>query len=141
MINVKERMLQAFEKAKVSASIKKSVQGEFDLISRYLHEITGGNLEFGYKEGSRLNYQTETFVYIKHVLASNLDNAIFLFGFTIDDIAGYPVLIEDDDNIYTIENSESLKEDIVLRITNQSVMLKILDLVDKVKDIESSIPF
>lgn len=140
-MNPKERIQAAFENARILSEIKKSVLLEFDSISGFLQEITGGKIELGYAKCTNREYSTDTSVYIKPIEGKNVKEDIHLFSYSIDNIKGYPVLVEDDDSFEHINEPETLKEYIVNKVTDDEIMAKILQLVEKIDSYREDIPF
>lgn len=135
--NLFETLETAFKEASEFLDLKEKIDVSINEISKMLMKMTNDRARLRIDMGTRRNYTATSFVIIA-VDSPFSQKDIFLCGFSADEIRGFPVVVETDDDIENCDTPEELKYSLVELISQPYITTKILSIINETSD---DIPF
>ena len=124
------KLKTAFQEASDFLELKKQVDISIKKISRMLEEMTDNVMHLKSSEGSLDNFTTNYLINIERVDDYRGLNSLFLCGYRMDEIKGFPVIIETYDEIISYETADTFEERIVELISSPECTMRILELAN-----------
>jgi len=132
-----EKIKKSLQTAKDTLHLKKKIENEISEVIIMLTEMTAGAIGFEIKNNDKKNmdYQSpEKIIVLKNKNMPFVPGFI-LCGYSINENTGYPVTVEDEENIYPCVDEVQLKTKISDIISSHENSMKIVNLASSNSDI------
>ena len=124
------KIQESLQAARDALQLKTRITSDIVEVLSMLSELTNDAVSFEIKDnsGNEPSYRfCQKLIYIEK--KSNSYYSFVLCGYSIDELSGYPVSLEDENKIMTCNDDMSLKTAISELITDKNIAMKIINLI------------